>query len=62
MADPIPIKSRPAKASPDRAARILEAIEDCREISERARAQGSGMVIYPVTDIELLLEALAGRG
>jgi hypothetical protein len=42
----------------DRAARVMVAIEMCREISERARAMKLGLVAYPVDDVELLIAAL----
>lgn len=44
-----------------RAERIADAIETAMEICQRARAQGTGMVVYPVSDIELILEALTGK-
>jgi hypothetical protein len=60
MSEIVNIRARTSKPSSDRAAKIAEAVETTREICQRARAQGSGMVVYPVSDIELILEALTG--
>lgn len=60
MSEPIDIRSRTASPSPDRAARIADAIEMCRDVSARARAMRLGLVVYPVSDVELLIEALTG--
>lgn len=62
MADPIPLRPRQPSSSASRAARVLQAVEDCRDISERARAMGLGLVAYPVDDVELLIMALTGGG
>lgn len=60
MPEPIDIRSR--REQPSRSTQIAAAIELARDISARARAQGSGLVCYPVEDIELILDALTGRG
>lgn len=61
MAEPVDIRGHVRTQSPQRTARIAEAIEICREVSERARAMRLGLVAYPVSDVELLLEALTGH-
>jgi hypothetical protein len=36
----------------------VESLEMLEEISERARAQGSGLVLYPVDDVEAVCSEL----